>query len=532
MKFLRTALFILVFSFILSSFFTSCSVRTSRGITSQAKDILTEEVIRKHIQFLASDSLKGRNTPSPGLDTAAAYIAKVFSESGVKPFNGSYFQVYSLCSRNLGDSNRFSITRHNEQTIFTLKTEYTPFEISGSADVEGEVVFAGYGITAPELNYDDYQGLDVKGKLVLIFRHEPRENDSTFKSFNGSQPTKYSNLNEKMLNAKEHGALGLLIVTEPLNNHSMKPRGFPWPALSKTLPPDAGPLSFCDGKTGQIPLIHVGEEVIKCLFGSLDSLKSVQKTLDSTLQVHSFTIPDARIFLRTDITSRIKYTTRNVVGMIEGTIAGSKNEVVVIGAHYDHVGFIEKHKTDTDYIFNGADDNASGTSGVLAIAQAMASLKVRPERSVLFLLFSGEEKGLFGSEWYVNHPLISMEKTIAMFNLDMISRNAPDTLDLIGAKQSPALAKVIRRNNKVPDLVLIPRKMSGGSDHWNFYRKGVPCIFFFAGLHKDYHQVTDNPDKVDAKKAARVAQLVFYTTWDICNNHHYYSFDKDEGEMQ
>jgi hypothetical protein len=504
----------------------SCTVTKPGKTINEGYSMITPELLQKNIDFLASDSLKGRNTPSPGLDTAAAFISRVFAKYGVKPVNGSYFQVFSLCSRNLGDSNSFSIKRQGIVTTFTLKSDYTPFEVSGSAEINGELVFAGYGITAPELKYDDYKYIDVKGKIVLIFKHEPRENDSLFKLFNGSEPTRYSNLNEKVLNARKHEAIGVMVVTEPLNNHSMKPKGFPWPALTKTIPADAAPVSFCHEHNEQIPVIHVGEEVIKCLFGSMDSLKAFQRSIDGCLVNRPFSIPDARISLRISIVSKEKYSTKNVVGLIEGTDSILKNEVVVIGAHYDHVGFLEKHKPDTDYIFNGADDNASGTSGVLAIAQAMASMKVKPRRSVLFLLFAGEEKGLYGSGWYVNHPLIPLNKTIAMLNLDMISRNAANKLELIGAKQSHSLERIVKKNNKTTRFMLTSSKISGGSDHWNFYKKDIPVIFFFTGLHKDYHQVTDNPDRIDAQKAARVAQLIFLTAWDLSNSSYYYSSEK------
>ena len=194
-------------------------------------------------------------------------------------------------------------------------------------------------------------------------------------------------------------------------------------------------------------------------------------------------------------------------------------QLVIIGAHYDHVGFKKDHKDGEDYIFNGADDNASGTSGVLAVAYAFSRLKEKPKRSMMFILFAGEEKGFFGSRYYTSHPLHPLASTVAMLNLDMISRNNPDSLYLEGAQQSPDITNIIRKENKKTKFKLVVKESDflGGSDHYYFYKHNVPFIFFFTGLHKDYHQVSDNPDKSDYNKAARVSRLVFYTAGKISN---------------
>jgi Zn-dependent M28 family amino/carboxypeptidase len=154
----------------------------------------------------------------------------------------------------------------------------------------------------------------------------------------------------------------------------------------------------------------------------------------------------------------------------------------------------------------------------MAIAKGMTSMKIKPKRSILFILFAGEEKGLLGSGYYVKDPLFPLEQTVAMLNLDMIGRNSPDTLDIIGALQCPDIAEIIQKANRNTDLILRMKKMSGGSDHWNFYKKEIPGIFFFSGLHRDYHQVSDNPDKINYEKAARVSKLAFLTGWYIAND--------------
>jgi hypothetical protein len=479
--------------------------------------VITPELLCSHIYYLASDSLMGRNTPSPGLDSAAAYIAREFSSYGVQPVNGSYFQTFFLCRKNLGDSNKLTITKEGIIHELMLKSGFVPFEVSGSGRVASEVVFAGYGISAPELNYDDYSGIDVRGKIVLVLRSEPQKDDST-SVFDGAKSSKYASLKEKMDNAIRHGAVTVMVVNGPLNYKSMKPRGFPWPALSKVIPADALPTNMCADSESSVPVIHVGEEAVSLLFGSVDSLRNLQARIDSTLTPVSFEFP--AINASADI------------NMKEERMA---TQNVAIGAHYDHVGYMKEHADSiTDFIFNGADDNGSGTAGVMAVAKAFAQLKKPPLRTVLFILFAGEEQGLFGSRYYVSHPLFPLEKTVAMLNLDMISRNGTDSLELVGAPVSPDIAAVIKKENRKPRMTLVPSDdYLGGSDHYSFYKKNVPFMFFFTGLHKDYHTVRDNPDKVDCNKAARVSRLVFYTALKIANsrNHYRVTGKKEESSM-
>ena len=511
----------------------SCSTQNSSRITKSGIAAITPQLMQKNISYIASDSMKGRDTPGPGLDSAAAYIARSFRDMGLSPVNGSYFQSFSMCYKNLEKDNLLIISGNGVDSSYPIKTGFIPFDITGNLEVQGEAVFAGYGITAPEYHYDDYENIDVKGRIVLVFRHEPRENDSSVKVFEGDEPTKYSNLRYKVSNALAHGAIGMLVVTEPLNYKSIRPRGFPWPSLSKNLPLDALPVGFCIEKKDSIPVVHVGENVIKGCFGSIDSLKVLQHLIDSTLTPLSFLLPGISVRLKTAVNTIEKYSTRNVVGFLEGSDPELKDQLLVVGAHYDHVGFLKEHKADTDYIFNGADDNASGTSGVMAVAKGMTSMKIKPKRSILFILFAGEEKGLFGSGYYVRDPLFPLENTVAMLNLDMISRNAPDSLAIIGGLQCPDLAAIIKKENRKTDMILSMKNMSGGSDHWNFYKKDIPAVFLFSGLHKDYHQVSDNPDRINPQKAARVSRLAFLTAWYIANDRNRYKILKvnDDSEF-
>jgi hypothetical protein len=505
---------------------TAVAFFTFSAHAQNPEKLITSSFLCDHIYYLASDSMKGRNTPGAGLDSAAAFIAREFKAERIMPVNGSYFQTFFICKKNLGETNLLTISKNGEQQDLKLKTGFVPFDICSGGKVDAPLVFAGYGITAPEYKYDDYAGLDVSGRVVLVLRNEPQKEDSN-SVFNGAESTPYASLKSKMLNAARHGAIAMLVVNGPLNFTSMKPRGYPWPALSKVIPTDALPFGVCGDNDTAMPVLHVGEEAVNLLFGSVDSLRRVQSRIDSLLVPRSFNFTGVAI--SADISMKEeRLATQNVVGMIPG--ADPSGELLVIGGHYDHVGYMKEHADSIkDYIFNGADDNASGTSGVMAVAKAMASMKKPPERTVLFILFAGEEKGLFGSRYYVTHPLLPLEKTVAMLNMDMISRNGADSLQLAGAPVNPDLTAIIKKENKKPKMILVPDSdFIGGSDHYPFYKKNIPFMFFFTGLHKDYHTVRDNPDKVDCNKAARIARLVYRTAVNIANSgDHYKLIEKD-----
>ncbi len=521
--------------FIALLFFLSISVTTlaQRTVADHARAVINPVLMKQTIGYLASDSMKGRAVASEGLDAAGEYIARQFKSFGLQQFNGSWFQDLSFCYFDLGKDSFLSLVKGVETENFKIKDDYIPYEYSGSRPAEGEILFAGYGITAPEYNYDDYKDMDVKGKIVVVLRKEPGQADPNPQFFKGSDLTRYSLLKEKLKMAQDHGALGLLVISGPLQFSSLTPEAFPWPSLSKIMPKATLPMDYCDKPRFAIPMVHVGEAVVNELFGSVDSLKSIQQRIEKNMQPGSFPVPGKTIAMNVSFIS-IPVGGRNVIAWMEGSDPILKKEAVIIGAHYDHIGYKKDHKADTDYIYNGADDNASGTSGVLAVAKAFASMVETPKRSVIFIAFAGEEKGLLGSDTYVHNSMWPLDKTVAMLNLDMISRNNPDSLKLIGARQNPDLVKVVRKQNKEIGFTLNESKsrhLGGGSDHVSFFRNGVPSLFFFTGLHKDYHRVTDNPELVDADKASRVARLVFMTAWKVANESKHYKIVKsDDGE--
>ena len=484
---------------------------------ASALNRIREGDIHTNMFFLASDSLKGRNTPSPELDTAAQYIAKTFARSGLQPVNGSYFQRFSLNIVDLGDTNELSILTAAGERAYQIKTDFTPFEMTADRQVRGPVVFAGYGITAPEYHYDDYAGLDVKGKIVFVLRHEPGEED-TASIFMGKRLTDYSNLLTKVKIAIGHGAVGMLVATDPLNHGVLTPRGFPWPSLSRIIPKDALPLTLGTDEESKIPVVHVGEGVIAQFFGSVDSLRSLEAEIDRNVSPRSFPIAGSEAFIRTS-TSIQEFHANNVVGLLPGSDPAHAGETVIVGAHYDHLGEMKVHKPGERYIFKGADDNASGTCALLGVAAAAGGLSRAPRRSILCIAFSGEEKGLFGSEYYARHPLRPLKTTVAMLNMDMVGRNAEDTLYMVGSDSSPDIARIAREEDWIPAFALVDQTLTmGGSDHMSFMKRNIPDLFFHSGLENEYHTVNDVPELIDIHKIDRVAELVFLTAYHIAND--------------
>ena len=498
------------------------------GLYSQKPDKaekkIKPELIKEYVDFLASDSLKGRDTPSEGLDIAADYISAKFAKFKLNKVNGSYFQTVPLYTRDLDIKGcLLRITGLAASKTFDLSTDFIPYYMTADKQVDAEIVFAGYGISAPEYNYDDYSGIDVKGKIVLVLTHEPGELDTCSIVF-GKKSTKYPLLSEKFRNAKSKGAAGLIVVTDPLNHILLKPQGSPWPSLSKFSRHINLPLEFQVEQVDSIPVIQIGENVIKYLFGSIDSLKKIQKGIDKSGKPNSFLLKGFNCELATKPLITKYETQKNVVGYIEGSDEKLKDEFVVIGGHYDHVGFSKSHSDGEDYIFNGADDNASGTAGTMAVAKAFSSMKKKPARSILFILFAGEEKGLYGSRYYCDNPLFPLDKTVAMLNMDMISRNGTDSLQLEGGIKNPDLLEIMLNENKGLGLTYIPTKddLFGRSDHYNFFVKGITAVDITGGLHKDYHTVRDNPDSIDNDKAARISRLVFRSAKVIANDNKRY----------
>ncbi|HUI56326.1 MAG TPA: M28 family peptidase [Bryobacteraceae bacterium] len=452
------------------------------------------------VKYLASPELKGRATGSPELEKAARFIAARFREFGLKPVPGnSYLQAFSVTTdARLGKQNHFAFTENGHATSLRCTDDFVPFNFSASGKASGAVVFAGYGITAPELHYDDYAGIDVKGKFVLVLRHQPQENDD-HSVFAGTAGARFVN---KAANAKMHGAAGLILIDDPVHHPNQ-----PWELQkfgSVQGPLDAG-----------IAILQVKEERVDVWFHDAGkSLSTIEADIDKDLKPESFAFPDAiRVDANVDVERLVK-TVHNVVAYQPG----ETDEYVILGAHYDHLGMGGQYSLapNVTAIHPGADDNASGTAGLLELAR-WYSKQPKQKRGILFLSFAGEELGLLGSAWYVAHPDLPLAKAVAMINMDMIGRIRDGKIYIGGAATGsglrPLLERVTPKYHLNADYSEGP--MTSGSDHTSFVTGQVPVLFFFSGLHGDYHKPSDTWDKIDSADAATLLDMVAEVADDL-----------------
>jgi hypothetical protein len=453
------------------------------------------------IKYLASPELRGRVTGSPELEKAAAFIEREYRQFGIKPVPGSpYLQPLQVTTdAALGKANHFKFSENGHAIALHFPGDFVPFNFSQNGKLSGAVVFAGYGITAPEYHYDDYANLDVKGKIVLVLRHEPQEADPN-SVFDGKAATQHSQFAAKATNAKIHGAIGVILVNDRANHPGA--------------PDELEKFGITAGPTNAgIGFVQVKESVVDPWFAAAGkSLDKLQAAIDKDLKPESFAFPASlQVDSSLDVERAVK-TVHNVVAYLPGT----SDEYVIIGAHYDHLGLGGQYSLApslTGTVHPGADDNASGTAGVLELARAY-SKQPRAKRGILFLNFAGEEQGLLGSAYYAEHPLLPLANAVAMINLDMIGRMRDNKLYLGGADTGStfraAIEKLVPQSGLKVDYSGGPSE--GSSDHTSFSAHQVPALFFFSGLHADYHKPSDTWDKIDAPAAAKLLGLVSAVT--------------------
>ncbi len=449
------------------------------------------------VKYLASPELKGRATGSPELEKAAHWLADKYREFGVNPADGKdYLQSFPVTTdAKLGTRNRFTFTERGHSTPLRATLDFVPISFSSSGKFAGAVVFAGYGITAKEYNYDDYAGVDVKGKIVLVLRHEPQENDEK-SVFEGKALTSHAAFTNKAANAKMHGAVAMILI-EDRANHPGEAQELVKFGSSEG-PKDAG-----------IGIVQVKDAVADGWFKDAGkSLDGLEAGIDKDLKPESFAFPDTiRVDGQVDIQHEVK-TVHNVVAYIPGTTG----EYVILGAHYDHLGMGGQYSLTPSVtaIHPGADDNASGTAGVIELARWYAK-QPKQKRGILFLNFSGEELGLLGSAYYVAHPELPLEKAVAMINMDMIGRIREGKVYVGGASTGAGLRTMMEKAAAhFPTLKIDYSEgpESSSSDHTSFITGQVPSLFFFSGLHSDYHKPSDTADKIDAPDAATLLAMV------------------------
>lgn len=477
--------------------------KKDKKATSAAAMIDAEEM-KKHLYIIASKEMEGRDTPSPGLEKAANYIEDYFKSIGLAPGNkDSYRQYYPLYK----DSMTGASLKINGN-VLELNKDFQPQTNNYAASMRfSEVVFAGYGIVDGEKR-DDYKDLKVTGKLVLILDGAPTDYKPSATGFNSPVST-FGKLNA----ASSKGATAVMIVYTNYPRRSMNTSSN-WSMNGYR----ASQLPFTFTVSTDVAAKLLKEEAA----GLMDKMKTgglVSKAYPAEVDLS---------YSKESKTTMVS----NVLGFLEGT--DKKEEIVVITAHYDHIG--KRNDTIINY---GADDDGSGTTGVLELAQAFVEAKKKgngPRRSMLFMTVSGEEKGLWGSKYYADNPVYPLEKTTVDLNIDMIGRTGSEYLKdkdstnyiyIIGDdKLSTDLAQITDQVNTTYTKMKLDRKYNDPndpnrfyfrSDHYNFAEKGVPIIFYFNGTHADYHRPSDTPDKINYKMMAERTKLVFYTAWEMAN---------------
>ena len=469
-----------------------------------APDIEPDHILA-HIKFLSADDMKGRSNGSPELERAADYIAAAFKDAGLRPAgdNGSWFQSFELQAGLIVGDNRLTLERDGQRVSFTIGRSYLPIAapINESPDVASAafeklpLVFAGYGLAVPAVGYDDYANVDVKDKAVLIFSHEPQENDPNSR-LNGTRPVPQTSVQAKASLARRHGARALLVVGDPTH----KVDDAPYALFGADPEADSQP----------IPVLRIRRDEMKPLLDAW-GLDAVARQIDKDLQPRSRPLPDASATYVEHLANN-RRTVRNIVGVLPGSDAQKSREAVVIGAHYDHVGLGGRLSVSpelTGEIHNGADDNASGTAAIMEMAKQAVGQRARFPRTLVFIAFAGEERGLLGSAHYATRPAIPMGNTIGMLNLDMVGR-ARGSVDISGLELSPSMEGDLQAASTASGNQLRLRREgpgAGRSDDSSFIDKRVPAINFFTGFHTDYHRPGDDWEKIDARGVSQVAAL-------------------------
>ncbi len=456
---------------------------------------LTSENIISHIRYLASDELGGRMSGTAGADKAAEYISSQFKKAGLKPLgdDNTYFQKFSFTKDiKLGEQNKLEFEIYKSKTELELGHDFYTLSLSSSGEFSGEVVFAGYGISAPELEYDDYEGIYVKDKIVLVLRYTPEDYDPESPFYD------YAALRYKAMNAREKGAKAIIFVT-PYSQDEEE---------DLTL---VG-RDFSYSNSGIQSLIITRERAEEMLLKTGKTLKNLEENL-AKKENSSFIFANTRAKIKSEVIEE-QGESSNVIGLIEGSDPILKNEFVVIGAHYDHIGLGErgsraKKDSTAGSIHNGADDNASGVAGLIELSEFFSCEKESLKRSLIFIAFSAEELGLIGASYYVDSPKVPLDKTVAMINMDMIGRLDKDKLTVFGVGSSPRWKDLI--NNLSSDFnfeISLNNSGFAPSDQSVFFAKKIPVLHFFTGLHADYHTPSDDWEKINPAGERKVLELI------------------------
>jgi len=511
------------------------------GGRAPGNESITQSDLRADLFFIAGDAMRGRLTDTNENRATADYIRARFERAGLKPVVGnSYFQNYNLMTATLGDGNSLTLGANGATREFKTGQEFYPQRFSATGQVTGPLVFAGFGISAPKWNHDDYKS-NVKGAIVLVLDHEPGERDpkSPFEGVVTSEP---ATAWRKALAAQEKGAIGILFVTDS-NNHP-EPANFEqaarntWPAESPRI--KSYMLATWADRI-HIPAAQISPALAQTLIAATGkTLTELGTMAEAAGGITPAPLPAGQITLRTAVDRHI-VPDRNVLGLIEGSDPKLKDEWVLVTAHFDHDG------VNGTQILNGADDNGSGTVALLEIADAYAAAAQqgqRPKRSVLFCAWNSEERGLLGAWAYTEFPAAPLANIAGVLNMDMVGRNEEvevgagprfnglevqtaesnsNAVNMMGFSRAPQLAAVVDAANGGIGLEIKKRYDNNASnlvrrsDQWPFLQRGVPALGFMTGLHPDYHTMYDRPEKINYAKMEKIARLIHQASWNLAN---------------
>ena len=498
-------------------------------------ETITSSDLESHVSFLASPLLKGRMNGSAEIEIAAKYIAVQARLIGLKPGNGdSYLQPYTVVEKLIDpEKTRVTIIRGNDSTRITQPM----FQLlpQGPADftIDGEVVFAGYGLRNDKYDYNDFNGITAEGKILLIMNQGPSSEDGKEFIFEGQDWSSFQNVEAKLSTLIYSRAKGILVVMDPKSGFKSFDEQYPGISaqLSSTLTLSGEKPVFFDFP-GMPRIIFIHRVVAdKLLEDTGYSLEELQRKIDAERKPHSFIISDRTISIKEVSMTREKVL-HNVVALCEGRDNTLKNEFIVYSGHYDHIG------EQGGSVNPGADDDASGCAALLSIAEAFQNLDQKPLRSVLFLWASGEEIGLYGSKSYVKNPVVPLKNTVANLNMDMIGREksaadstddtpmtGPETVFVITGNQSRELISIADEIDKKSRLDFDyslsgrnhPLQLFRRSDHFNFVKNDIPVLFFTTGLHSDYHSAGDVIEKLNFRKMELITKTMYEIGFTIAN---------------
>jgi aminopeptidase YwaD len=465
---------------------------------SRNREVTVKELIN-HVKYLSSDSLKGRLTGSPGDSLAAEYIRKELTSFGLVPLSGDGLQRFEVTNRVIPGKNNSLIING---TSYTSEKDFMPLSFSSNGTLESEVIFAGYGfnINSDSIIWNDYTGLDVKGKWVMILRADPEAENTK------SPYIQYSGDREKALLAKDMDAAGVLLVSGPVAD-----------------PQDDFEQLNSEGFSVGIPVLRIKREVAdNILAKSAMTIESLEKNINTRRKSSGFS-SKVKINANAEIV-RETANTRNVVMLLPGEDEQLKNEYIIIGAHFDHLGMggpgSSSRAPDTTGVHHGADDNASGVSMMLELAEKFALTKESHKRSIICIAFSGEEEGLLGSKHFTDDPGIDLSKVNAMLNLDMVGRlNDTTMLHISGVGTAAGLKELINAKSDTSSIKLnLSEEGYGPSDHSSFYFKNIPVLFYFTGAHLDYHTPSDTWDKLNFPGMVGISGDIFNVAEELTNS--------------